>query len=920
MEINILYNQNSLEKGGRDAISNISLDREGMRKIFENYSVQRVSQNKKSKSSGAGAIYPGLNTIFADLDHLNDDGINRRDAIEEKMDLIMADLPFLLFVKESNSNLHFICYGTNEDEESYKVKASFYLACIARAILKHTGYDLRDIKDASGKCMSLDTHSFSLKQRLFVYPGKKFWDYPYDPADYIVDNRAFDGYEFLISASKKRKEYKGSTSEDEYMTIPGMRWKTGCDIPVRKENTILGYSGHDARWRIAQTIFYMTNWNEDRTRRIIENNFRDPEVWDGSIKILYKEKYSPNHRFIKWVEDTLLEPDPNIPIYEDYDIDGWMIDRIDEIKNFYNEHKRIMIQAPTGTGKTTLVNGMDSKIGLAEALNAVVIVPFNSMVHLYNRMICIKTENNKGARLDDYQSDRPCAIIWDQVLKLWDRIEEDKRPVIVDESHTLFLDRRYRKSAVTLMNKLKEYPYVICISATPCGELETLKLHMLRYNNVRRKVKMDVIKTDKPISVSMLNKCRFHDWFDRVVVFSDNYCRRMHSWLTADLIEHTWLHTWNNGDAKMEKLWKEERLIDPVTLSTSLGFNGVNFNNERERILILLDGRDGMISGQNIVQMIGRIRKSKVKVIVFWGEEIVSSSIDEKREAAKLLEGEDHRIVHFREDLLDDDKFMAAKEIESWMEENTRYETVLKYLKKTGYIDIRELEDMLDDGQKMRDVGNAIRKEVELGWKEEYLDGKVYDIEGDRSREKNEYRKKIDGLYGELIGKLPDRLIREAMEGSKKDAYPSTILEDLLERYIVATMNEEDWKWHVKCLEKCSESSLIGDVLSRRYKEKLQKHIKMREESGKLDGLRGPDGVVDCGDVEKFIEEFIELEKNERFLKRSAAHSKKHKAHKKKMYVWEDFVGTVEEIAVKTGKGISTIKRMIKEGKIIKQD
>lgn len=881
-----------------------------------------LSGSRKSKSSGAGAIYPGENVIFADLDHLDDGGILRRESIEAKMDLIMADLPFLLFVKESNSNLHFICLGSNDDEDSYKTKAAFYLACIARAVLKHTGYDLREIKDKSGKCISLDVHSFSPKQRLFVYPGKKYWPYPYEPVDYSVNNRAFDGYEFLIPTTKKRKEYEGSISDDEYMSIPGMRWKKGCDIPVRKENDILGYSGHDARWRIAQTIFYMTGWNEELTRKIIEENFREPEVWDGSIKKLYKERYSPNNRFIKWIEDTLLEPDPNIPIYEDYDIDGWMIDRIGEIRDFYEKHRRIMIQAPTGTGKTTLVNGMDSKIGLAESLNAIVIVPFNSMVHLYNRMICIKTEGSKGARLDDYRSDKPCAIIWDQVLKLWNQIEEDNRVIIVDESHTLFLDRRYRKSAVALMEKLKSYPNVICISATPCGELESLNLHMLRYNNVRRKVRLDLVKTDRPISVSMLNRCRFHDWYDRVVVFSDNYCRRMHSWLSADLIEHTWLHTWNSGDEKMERLWREERLSDSVTLSTSLGFNGVNFNNERERILIVLDGRDGAISGQNIVQMIGRIRKSKVKVIVYWGEPIEGASVEEKREAAVLLEGEDHRIVSYRDDLLDEDKFEASKEIESWMKENANYETVLKYLKDTGYIIVREMEDMLRDGENARDVGNAIRKEVELGWKDEYLHGVTFNVETEKSKEKNEYRKRIDCLYGELIGKVPDKVIRKAMEESRADAYPSGVLSNLLERYLIAVMSEEDWKWHVKCLEKCVKSELVGEVLVRRYKEKLELHKKMREESLEIE--RGADGVIEVGDVWEWIEKFLRNEREEAEEKMKKAHSKPHKTHKprrKALYQAEDgFVGTVEEIAVRTGKGISTTKRQIKEGKILKLD
>lgn len=919
MEFNILYTPIALNDGGREDPNLFKLDKAGMHRLLERNTKDIKGSKIHGKASPAsGSIYAGDNTILADLDHLDHGGMDRRSIIEGKMEDIMSDLPFLIFVKESNNNLHFICYGSYDDESGYRLKASFYLACIARAILKHTGLDLRDIIE-KGKCVSLDTHNTNPDQRLFVYPGKKYWEYPFEPSDFQVDNRAFDGYEWLKPEGEK-KIYKGDISDEEYMAIPGMRWKKGCNIDVSKQGGIevCGYTGHDARWRLAQNIYYMTGWREDLTRSIISSNFLYPDKWEGSCKKLYENKYPPNSRFIKWLEENLLEEDPDA--VKDIEIEGWMIDRMGEIEDFYNKHHRIMIQAPTGTGKTTLVNGMEGRDGLAKKLNAIVIVPFNSMVHLYNRMICIKTDGSLRARLDDYRENEPCAIIWDQVLKLWDRIREDNRVIIVDESHTLFLDRRYRDSAVSLMEKLKTYPNVICISATPCGEVSSLGLKMIKFSNTKRKIKLDLVKTDKPMSVLMLNRCRFRDWYDRVLVFSDNHCRKMHSWLTADLIDHTWLHTWNAGDEKMERVWNEEKLIDPVTLSTSLGFNGVNFNNERERVLIVLDGRDGILAGQNIVQMIGRIRKSSVKVIVYWGGKIEGSDVDEEREAAKLLEGEDHRIVHYREDLLDEGKYKAAKEIEEWLEKNADYETVLKYLKSTGYVEVKEKEDMVGDGKRFGDVGNAIRKEVELGWKEEYMTGLLFDIEGSRSREKDNYRKRIDCLYGSLQGKIPERVIRKAFENAKADTYSSTILSDLLERYLVAAMGEEDWKWHVKCLEKCVESTLIGDVLRNRYKKKLEDHKKMREESIELE--RNDRGEADCGDVMMWVDKWLDWNIKKSREDKSKAHSKSHKPHKphkKALYrCWDGFEGTVEQVALHTGKGLSTTKRMIKDGKIKK--
>lgn len=841
-------------------------------------------------------IFNTNDTLFLDIDHIDD----YFDRIWNALNEIIADCPFIAMVKQSRSkSLHFICVGHWNTVEEHVIRDMFYLACVAKSIMLHTGIDLREEEKA------LDVHTKSCEQRLFVYDPSKhpYIINPY-PTSVSLDGaeKAFDEYPML----RPTKEQASVKMEGFEGTFDAVVREESARITLDRNYDVCGYFGNDARWRVANAIAYLCKGNLEQAKQIIKNNFKNYN--DFSFASVSK---GVNHNVMNWVISNLQVQYGGECTF--------LTEKMDEILRFIEAHPRTLLVAPTGTGKTTLVNGMPEVMGLAKKLNAVVITPFNSMLHLYNNMVSIHSNGYAGANLDDYRSDEPVVIIWDQVNKLLKKIVEDRRPVIIDESHTLFLDRNYRDAAVRLMKELKGVSSVIAVTATPTGEEEELGLERLEYQSHKGMVNATCRYTESNVGISLLGDIIYnneHSNYDRIVVFSDLYARRLHENLDARLIPHAFIHSKNRTGKDFIALQETEMLTEKITLCTSLAYNGLNFKNENENVLVLMDVHEGQTLAAHIIQCVGRLRRSAVSLKMYMVAAGDRSTVEQKKLKTDLVTSSkvDSVIVSADERLIDPDNYEALQIIEKYIAEHSTFEMIKSELQKTGYFIIREQFDSEASEPIHAQLQLKEKREMEELWLEGFMKGAHPENEEVTN---NEYYLAVDRMWRNLVWKyaMRDEFVKELLANKKGDKLVSTVFEELRKKCQLNTYTDEEYNEMITSIERWIKDygSSLGVQIVKQFKQNIKDMKKWREEYT-------PSGI--SGRVIGDMIRMIEIEEEDlcaTIQQRKETASKAHSgSHKKMTYRYEDFTGTVEEIAEKFDKGVKTIRRWIKEGKVVK--
>lgn len=832
-------------------------------------------------------IFNTNNTLFLDIDHIDD----YFETIWNSLEDILVDCPFVAMVKQSRSkSLHFICIGHWNTVEEHAERDMFYLACVAKSILVRTGIDLRNEEKV------LDVHTKSSDQRLFVY----------DPEKHPVKVNPFPTVISLDGMEKAFQEYPmlRPVKTEKVTIMEGFEGKfdarirpAGEKITLDRNYGICGYYGNDARWRVANAICHICHGDKAKAKEIISNNFTNPK--DFSFASVGK---GVNHNVLNWVIENLQKTYGG-------DCTGWISDKMDEIIEFIGKHPRTLLVAPTGSGKTSLVNAPD---GLARKLNAVVVTPFNSMLQLYNSMTAIHSNQTGGANLQDYRSDEPVVIIWDQVNKLINKIREDNRPVIVDESHTLFMDREYRDSAVKLMDELKTLEKVICITATPSGEEQELNLDRIEYKSNKGIVNTIIQHTENNIGISILGDVvrEFgRNDYDRVVVFSDLYVRRLHENLNSKMIPHSYIHSRNRNGEDFIRLQETELLDNKITLCTSLAFNGLNFRNENERVLCIMDVREGETLPGEVIQCVGRLRKSAVSLKMYVSPAGVRAKVEQREMKANLVSEArmDGTLVPSDSRLLHQENVSALKRIESYLHENSTLEKIKQGLLQTGYFFIREVWDNREEPINAQ-LQLQEKRKMESVWMEGFLAGAVTN---DSEVRENEYFRAVNRLWNSLVWDFAMRAdtVKEILINKKGDKLVSTVLEELRKKCIVNSYTDDEYSRMVSNLE-CwiSDKAVeLGAVVVKQLKSNLKDMKKWRE--------RYIQAGVAVGDLIRLLaveEEDLCKSLFETKQKRSEAHSA---PRKKKLYKCQSgFIGTREEIAEHLGISIEGVKYQIKKG------
>lgn len=621
---------------------------------------------------GVKGEYSNSNTFFIDIDTTKyvDDVINNSDEI-------FGTLSNILYMQKSYSGkLHLICVFEEQDSAAaWSYAATLNTIAILHVLKTQFGYDFLSIQGA------VDTHSLKFTQALYI-SGSEVIENPFGGCLLKFDrkdvNKLIETYPQYFDGTKKQKQVLMPAELDESQLVNLDYFNESKKISVDKNLTVGEYNGNDLRWRIGRELYYLLG-SEEAAKTFCEQHFTNA----NEIKIY--TKYPENKVVKNWLlttfHRTIVDNTPKTKI------EGYLMDYYDQIKDLYNENKRILIKAPTGVGKTILTKR------LANEYNAVVLVPFNSMLKLYTKDenlngLEIKGLNEVSSRSENkYSTDSPCVMVWDQAYKY----DLSNRLVISDETHQWFNDRTYRMSAVKTMDLAKRWERLVCISATPSGEQYTLQLPVFEFYKERKDINTVICHTDQPgeyinefIKSFQLNKTKY----DKMCVFSDAYAQRLYQNNEGSVL----IHSITRDSEEFQSMLANERIDGDVTILTSLAFNGLNFMNENEKILVIIDCQEGKDTANKIIQAAGRFRKADVDLcIVFKTQRSTDDkqTINEKRsDALKLdefVEENNDSWISVDSRLLFDDSYCALNEIEQYNTTHSTQEMIIKELCEAGY-------------------------------------------------------------------------------------------------------------------------------------------------------------------------------------------------------------------------------------------
>jgi len=871
---------------------------------------------KAPKKHQDGAIFPYINdtlgkenwvvpeginggVVFIDIDHITKDTAR---TIFDNFEKISLKFPCLYaiqysssyFLSEKNAGLH--CYVKTNiiDGEEYNRFACICLAAFAQVVNVVTGIDLRvpQLEDS----VILDTHNTNITQRFFLY----YSPYKVNPLCSFFTENTID----KESLNRLRKNFPlilgnlGRIAKNDIVDVES--YEISGDVSSRiqldfnKEcavSNFLSNMGWDEK-KIVETLLSIDSRDDDAYRR--------KHGQSRAMHFAQIARTSKGRTIQEWQKNRAVEilSKCGISVIEDNSKGILTIKRnhfITEFKeqiiDFISANDKVEIVAPTGVGKTTLINGGEYNVGanlfdpdatgfysLAEDLNAVVIVPFNVTNKLYNHLHEVSSENHNPVK-----ANRPNVMIWDQAIAHWNEIKD--RTLIIDEAHCLFLDRTYRDKAVILMNKIKEDNCkIVLFTATPSGEGEELGCKYLRFNNERNNIRTDFVKVNNVdvAQYKFITKCLETGWYDRIVLFDDTTAKKIYEKIYCDGIyvnDVAYIRSDTKDQKDFKDLRDKEMLSKRLTICTCVAFNGLNFKNKGEKILVITSASKGSTTSSEIIQEAGRIRNSDVFLKVYYDEKDRAENLDENIKKAEMFHTAEvtldipEGLLTYDNRLIDPEIQEALRSIRDYIAKKSDIDVIVKELDDAGYFVIRKL-DLSDE---KRDSGNkmslSLKKRESDSLKEDIMDGtlldKYYDID-DSNNYKLNWQHEIDQMINNssYVG-VTIETFQNLISNSNKNNLVSTIISNLRRAIHVALITDDMWSNYVTNIEKVK--LMLGDdrIAISKLNSSYKKNVELRNKY--KDSIVVREDFIDLsGFVDSIIKEFVDGYSNEKMLKADA--------------------------------------------------
>ena len=813
--------------------------------------------DKGTVGNASVGYYDSLMTggvIFVDIDHipstLVDDIFDKFDDINfECNSAIMGCQKSSSYYRRpgtDDTGVHFFLASRPCNGHDYVKFSSYSLAFVALAIKKALGVDVRKYdrrKENTGNVDKvLDTSSCKISQRSFLY----YSDYRYNEVVIPITDEAYN-----LNSSILKKEYPELFKFEHYSTqdltpvdLTGVNVTAGenlgkIQLDYSKECIISNFLSATGMEPDKVLIIMLEIDSRDRReylykhKQTLENHLRQ------IIRTSKTQKISAAGK--KMAEEMLescgvtvaggyknKESDSKISKYTLSDTE-WMSEKVDDIMGEFENENVISIQAPTGAGKSFMTKKLCCKL-LLDGYQPIILMPFNAMLGIYNwtNVVSSTTDNtlkkNEISEVGQLGMDlfedgveeefdvRVNSLIWDQFIKHYKEIEENFDTVIVDESHCLFLDRRWRDVAIKVMDKLntewlESGKKIIFISATPTGETRRFNAKQLQFSKKdKRYITTQIINTDN--ALTYYSQCLNEVGYDRVAVFSDLDVSLLKSYRIDCDIFHS---RWERSVGILRKN-RDVVMTSKNNLFTSIAVNGINLVNPDKNVLLLIRYIRGETTIQYILQALGRFRNAEridIKLVIQYKgvpEELTKEEWEDLVLYAKQLTKDEVFSIRtpYLEKLSDDEYYDAEKSIRKFEEDNSTIKVVcgvLYGLSKEFYR--KERIDYSDDPQKItrRNQIKAKQSALMRGFVKGGIQFKdMYDEIKDKKDEENDF---VTGLGGWMhtYNKLKDEPVfgymLENWANNKKSNFDTLVNDYYLIKKVIS-YNDEEWKDELK--------------------------------------------------------------------------------------------------------------------------
>ena len=585
---------------------------------------------------------------------------------------------------------------------------------------------------------------------------------------------------------------------------------------------------------------------------------------------------------------------------------------MDQIDKEFKNRGRILVQAPTGAGKTTIM------IELAKNHNAVILVPFNSMLKLYEQESHGDIVIVGSGYTAEYTEEKPVCMIWDRAAgyDLTDRV------VISDETHQWFFDRDYRDSAVKTIKKAKEWKQLICISATPAGEAEELGLYVMKFTKKRNAIPTRIINVGNSGGY-IRDLIENREFGINYVVFSDRNAMRLYQ----NFPEGCLLHSQKKYTKEFVDVLDNQRLNNSLTFCTAIAYNGLNFRNTGD-YKVIVDIEIGSDTANKIIQAVGRLRNANIlEVIVVLSGGGEKQSVAEKVIDNKIFKNINERnsgvsIVDYDSRYTEEDSIEAMTVIEKYLLSHNSKQSIIRDLSREGYFTIQEERDGEKHSKlraKQKEASNTKFKEMLREHK-----GRIREISYD---DLDEYAKEWKRVMMKLEVEVDIDWIK-MLDGKNDTCLMDTILKDIWRIYEVCRLPEDlfnECYSDARLNEALNWKDEEGNTLSQPAKKKILKRFgEAKKNRSKYEVVRNEyEATSNTGDpLEEVINDLLDLNiadrRNLRMLRKKNG---KDGGRKGKEIVVQDASGKVlrfgmiKEAAEKFGVSNNTMRTYIKKGK-----
>lgn len=550
-------------------------------------------------------------------------------------------------------------------------------------------------------------------------------------------------------------------------------------INVDDNFRVLNLSGRDLRFQWSIVVMNYCNKDVQQASEIYKKLFVNYDEFmyptNCGTNKLYREAF--DHEFGIFITDKKAEiyhPQPNT--------EGFLVPRNKYLSDYESQilqaidtHRCVQIVAPPGTGKTVLMNHIASK------RKCIIVTPFNSQLSLYqnvpqqlppyphpstieqsgpplfgpviiltpkqiadhefsetafNFVISEKSitsvRNRRNIqRSENFDDTKSNVCVWDQFVHKLYTLDTDFKDhiIIIDESHLLFTDRSYRKAAVRFVRRIRKFKgKVVLVTATPTWEHKLLKIdHTLKFFRDRNPVRLNWIDSCNPYNtierlVDILRRSQ-----SKIVVFSDTSARKLYENCVAkgkyNSDEITMLHSkfWDQPGNNATEVLDNEMLDRNLTICTRIAYAGINFKNEKEKIIVIIEVNSNTDAAY-IIQALGRIRKADVEAYVVFDKRVhEDASAEERKMAAKEL-GKHMRNPVVNNFLTENEKYTnwyVEKQLEDYYSSEANKGVIIERLCRNGYIEVFDYGG--DRYARRRKMPNEYKRQESDRFIEEYI-------------------------------------------------------------------------------------------------------------------------------------------------------------------------------------------------------